>query len=155
MPTNPPIRGAAIKPTPVITPATTTAAPAVFEDDAHFHLRVRQRGRGRPEILIDRGLEVRWRAPQRPEQFGGRAKRHEAVDPASEHVADQQAERGADSFSARGQQVFEEVSWEEVMASDYCYAPKPEDCHDGMEPPTKPGPNGSYPVPSPGRVKMI
>jgi predicted dehydrogenase len=48
-----------------------------------------------------------------------------------------------------------EVSWEQVMASDYFYPPKPEDCQDGMEPPTKPGPNGSYPVPEPGRTKMI
>lgn len=48
-----------------------------------------------------------------------------------------------------------EVTWEQVMASDYYYPPKPEDCHDGMEPPTKPGANGSYPVPEPGRTKMI
>ena len=48
-----------------------------------------------------------------------------------------------------------EVSWEQVMASDFYYAPKPEECRDGMEPPTKPGANGSYPVPVPGRVKMI
>lgn len=48
-----------------------------------------------------------------------------------------------------------EVSWEDVNASDFYYPPKPEDCRDGMEPPTKPGANGSYPVPAPGRVKMI
>jgi len=48
-----------------------------------------------------------------------------------------------------------EVSWEQIMASDYFYPPKPEDCRDGMEPPTKPGANGSYPVPEPGRTKMI
>jgi myo-inositol 2-dehydrogenase / D-chiro-inositol 1-dehydrogenase len=48
-----------------------------------------------------------------------------------------------------------EVSWEQVMASDYFYPPKPEDCRDGMEPPTKPGADGSYPVPAPGRTKMI
>ena len=48
-----------------------------------------------------------------------------------------------------------EVSWEQIMASDYYYPPTPEDCHDGMEPPTKPGPDGSYPVPAPGRTKMI
>jgi hypothetical protein len=41
------------------------------------------------------------------------------------------------------------------MASDFYYPPKPEECRDGMEPPTKRGPNGSYPVPAPGRVKMI
>ena len=48
-----------------------------------------------------------------------------------------------------------EVTWEQVMASDFFYPPQPEDCRDGMEPPTKPGPGGSYPVPAPGRVKMI
>jgi predicted dehydrogenase len=48
-----------------------------------------------------------------------------------------------------------EVTWEQVNASEFCYPPKPEDCHDGMEPPTKPGPNGSYPVPEPGRTQLI
>ena len=48
-----------------------------------------------------------------------------------------------------------EVTWEQFMASDFFHAPKPEDCHDGMEPPTKPGANGSYPVPAPGRTRMI
>jgi predicted dehydrogenase len=48
-----------------------------------------------------------------------------------------------------------EVSWEQVMASDYFYPPRPEDCRDGMEPPTKVGADGSYPVPLPGRTKMI
>ena len=48
-----------------------------------------------------------------------------------------------------------EVTWEKISASDFGYAPKPEDCHDGMEPPTKPGPNGSYPVYIPGRTTLI
>jgi predicted dehydrogenase len=48
-----------------------------------------------------------------------------------------------------------EVTWEQINQSDFCYGPRPEDCHDGMEPPTKPGPDGSYPVPAPGRTKMI
>jgi myo-inositol 2-dehydrogenase / D-chiro-inositol 1-dehydrogenase len=48
-----------------------------------------------------------------------------------------------------------EVTWEQIMASDFYYPPKPEECRDEMEPPTKPGANGSYPVPAPGRVKMI
>ncbi|MCP5520928.1 MAG: Gfo/Idh/MocA family oxidoreductase [Verrucomicrobiales bacterium] len=47
------------------------------------------------------------------------------------------------------------ISWEEINASDYFHAPAPEDCHDGMEPPTVPGPNGSYPVPVPGQTRMI
>ncbi len=49
----------------------------------------------------------------------------------------------------------EEVTWEQLNGSDFFYPPKPEDCHDGMEPPTVPDPNGSYPVPIPGRTKLI
>lgn len=48
-----------------------------------------------------------------------------------------------------------EVTWEQVMASEYYHPPRPEECRDGMEPPTRPGENGSYPVPAPGRTKMI
>lgn len=47
-----------------------------------------------------------------------------------------------------------ELSWEEINASNFAYLPKPEDCRDGMEPPTKPGPDGSYPVPAPGRMNL-
>jgi hypothetical protein len=48
-----------------------------------------------------------------------------------------------------------EVTWDQVTKSDYFHAPKPEDCRDGMEPPTKPGPDGCYPVPLPGRTEML
>jgi len=48
-----------------------------------------------------------------------------------------------------------EITWEQVNKSDFFYPPKPEDCHDRMEPPVKPGPNGSYPVPKPGFTEMI
>lgn len=48
-----------------------------------------------------------------------------------------------------------EVNWEQINTSDYFHNNKPEDCHDGMEPPVKPGPDGSYSVPVPGRTKMI
>jgi myo-inositol 2-dehydrogenase / D-chiro-inositol 1-dehydrogenase len=49
----------------------------------------------------------------------------------------------------------EEVTWERVNKSDFAYAPKPEDCHDGMEPPVKPDTNGSYPVPKPGYTRLL
>ena len=49
----------------------------------------------------------------------------------------------------------QEVTWEQVNASDFLYAPKPEDCHDGMTPPTVPDANGSYPVYVPGRTKLL
>jgi myo-inositol 2-dehydrogenase / D-chiro-inositol 1-dehydrogenase len=48
-----------------------------------------------------------------------------------------------------------ELSWEEVNQSEFSYPPKPEECHDGMEPPTKPDASGSYPVPAPGRTQYL
>jgi predicted dehydrogenase len=48
-----------------------------------------------------------------------------------------------------------EVTWDQVNQSEFFYPPKPEDCHDDMEPPSKPGPDGSYPVPVPGRTVLI
>lgn len=48
-----------------------------------------------------------------------------------------------------------EVTWDQINQSEFFYPPKPEDCHDGMEPPAKPGPDGSYPVYVPGKTKLI
>jgi hypothetical protein len=48
-----------------------------------------------------------------------------------------------------------ELTWEQINQSDFYYPPKPADCHDGMEPPTTPGANGSYPVPAPGRTNWV
>ncbi len=48
-----------------------------------------------------------------------------------------------------------EVTWEQINQSDFYYPPKPQDCHDGMEPPVKAGAHGSYPVPKPGFTKMM
>lgn len=48
-----------------------------------------------------------------------------------------------------------EVAGEQINASDFFLNNKPEDCRDGMEPPVKPGPDGSYPVPVPGRTRTI
>jgi predicted dehydrogenase len=39
-----------------------------------------------------------------------------------------------------------EVTWEQASKSDYCFAPKPEECSWDMEPPTKPDAAGVYPV---------
>lgn len=47
-----------------------------------------------------------------------------------------------------------EISWEQINASDFFHSLKPQDCHDGMEAPTQPGPDGAYPVPIPGRIVM-
>jgi predicted dehydrogenase len=48
-----------------------------------------------------------------------------------------------------------EVTWDQMNKSDFAYPPKPEDCHDDMEPPTKPGPDGTYPVYIPGKTRLI
>lgn len=48
-----------------------------------------------------------------------------------------------------------EVKWADIAKSDFFYPPKPEDCRDDMEPPTKPGPDGSYPVYVPGQTKLL
>ena len=45
-----------------------------------------------------------------------------------------------------------EVTWEQVSSSDFCYAPRPEECHDGMNPPVIPASDGRYPVPIPGKT---
>jgi len=47
-----------------------------------------------------------------------------------------------------------EITWEQVSQSDFAYPPKPEECRDDMEPPTRPGPDGSYPVFKPGRTQL-
>ena len=47
------------------------------------------------------------------------------------------------------------LTWDEINKSDFYYPPKPEDCHDEMEPPSNPGADGSYPVPVPGSTVMI
>ena len=47
-----------------------------------------------------------------------------------------------------------EVSWEQAQQSEFFYPPKPEDCHDGMESPSKPDATGSYPVLVPGRTLL-
>ncbi len=48
-----------------------------------------------------------------------------------------------------------EVTWQQASESDFSYAPNPEDCRDGMEPPVKPDANGTYPVPKPGFTRLI
>jgi len=48
-----------------------------------------------------------------------------------------------------------EVTWQQVETSDFFYPPRPEDCHDDMEPPVRLGSDGSYPVPKPGFTKLL
>jgi predicted dehydrogenase len=48
-----------------------------------------------------------------------------------------------------------ELTWEQVSQSDFCYAPRPEDCADNMEPPVTPGSDGAYPVFKPGVTNLI
>jgi myo-inositol 2-dehydrogenase / D-chiro-inositol 1-dehydrogenase len=48
-----------------------------------------------------------------------------------------------------------EITWEQINKSEFYYPPKAEECYDEMVPPVLPGPDGSYPVPVPGRTKMV
>lgn len=48
-----------------------------------------------------------------------------------------------------------EWTWEQANESRFAYPPNPEDCRDGMQPPTEPGPNGSYPVYIPGKAVLV
>jgi predicted dehydrogenase len=48
-----------------------------------------------------------------------------------------------------------EVTWEQINASDFYYPPKPEDVREDMEAPVKPGPDGTYPVFTPGVTKLL
>ncbi len=49
-----------------------------------------------------------------------------------------------------------EVTWEQVNKSDFCYAPRAEDCTLDMEPPVKPEHDGQYPVFAiPGATKIL
>jgi predicted dehydrogenase len=48
-----------------------------------------------------------------------------------------------------------EVTWAQMTASDFFFAPKPEDVRADMEPPVKPGPDGTYPVFRPGVTKLL
>lgn len=49
----------------------------------------------------------------------------------------------------------EQITWEKISTSEFFYPPKPEDCHDDMEPPVLPGPDGVYSVPRPGFTRLI
>ena len=48
-----------------------------------------------------------------------------------------------------------EVTWEQAAASDFCYAPKPEDVRADMEPPVRPDAEGIYPVYTPGVTQLL
>jgi myo-inositol 2-dehydrogenase/D-chiro-inositol 1-dehydrogenase len=48
-----------------------------------------------------------------------------------------------------------QVTWDQVVNSDFAYPPKPEDVRMDMEPPVRPGPDGTYPVYIPGVTKLL
>lgn len=48
-----------------------------------------------------------------------------------------------------------EVAWDQINNSEFYYPPLPEECRDGMEPPTTPAANGSYPAPFPGKTDWL
>ena len=48
-----------------------------------------------------------------------------------------------------------EVTWSQLTASDFGYAPRPEDVRAGTEPPVRPDAGGVYPVFTPGVTKLL
>ena len=48
-----------------------------------------------------------------------------------------------------------QVSWQQICESRFHHAPKAEDVSLEMEPPVKPGPDGIYPVFTPGETKLL
>jgi predicted dehydrogenase len=48
-----------------------------------------------------------------------------------------------------------EVTWELFHASNFYYPPKPEDVHEDVEPPVRPGADGIYPVYVPGETTLL
>lgn len=49
----------------------------------------------------------------------------------------------------------EAITWERINQSEFSLGPRPEDCHDAMEPPVLPDEDGVYPVPRPGFTRML
>jgi len=49
----------------------------------------------------------------------------------------------------------QEVTWEMINESDFCFAPRPEECDENTEPPVEPGPDGTYPVLVPGESRLL
>jgi hypothetical protein len=48
-----------------------------------------------------------------------------------------------------------QVTWDEFEKSGFFYPPLPENVSMDMEPPVKPGPDGTYPVFIPGVTKLL
>ena len=46
------------------------------------------------------------------------------------------------------------ITWEEALGSRFCYEPREGRCDFGIESPVKPGPDGLYPVPVPGKTQL-
>ncbi len=47
------------------------------------------------------------------------------------------------------------TKWDEVYGADLQYGPTPEASNFAIEPPTRPGPSGDYPLPIPGITKLL
>jgi len=49
----------------------------------------------------------------------------------------------------------QELEWSQFNESNFFFPPRPEDCHEEMDPPVRPGPDGTYPVMVPGETRLI
>jgi predicted dehydrogenase len=48
-----------------------------------------------------------------------------------------------------------ELTWKQVSESDFYFAPRPQDVNSRTEPPVRPGPDGTYPVYTPGVTSLV
>jgi myo-inositol 2-dehydrogenase / D-chiro-inositol 1-dehydrogenase len=48
-----------------------------------------------------------------------------------------------------------QITWEQISQSDFFFSPQPDECRDDMDPPVRPGPDGSYPVCIPGQTQLL
>ncbi|MHC4475493.1 MAG: Gfo/Idh/MocA family protein [Planctomycetota bacterium] len=48
-----------------------------------------------------------------------------------------------------------EITWEQMNQSDFYHPPRADECRDDMAPPSRPNPDGTYPVPVPGQTVLI
>jgi len=49
----------------------------------------------------------------------------------------------------------QEVTWDQVTKSTFGFGPAWDAVKEGLEPPTKPGPDGNYPIPVPGVTRLL
>ncbi len=49
----------------------------------------------------------------------------------------------------------QQVTWDAISRSDFYFSPRPDECNEATDPPVEPGPDGTYPVPVPGKTRLL